>query len=256
MESPSDGICRRTFKRLRGFVISRFPKRLELPARYQYRRIFGHLEKEFSILGRLAGGGVALDIGGNIGLYTYRLSQLCSRVEYFEPNPASVRMIKNLRLKNVTVHNVGVSSADGTMRLYVPVVNGVRMTELANFQGADGEHDELEVPVRRLDGLGFTGVSFIKIDVEGHELEVLDGAEETILRERPVMMVEIAQHHLSVPMRAVFDRVLGMGYTGYFFMDGRLHPLTGYTQETGRAPGTGRVFFNFIFIPANRQVSL
>lgn len=57
----------------------------------------------------------------------------------------------------------------------IPIVSG-----FASLEKAVGQYQSINVPVRRLDDYGFTEVSFVKIDVEGHESSVLDGARETL----------------------------------------------------------------------------
>jgi hypothetical protein len=51
-------------------------------------------------------------------------------------------------------------------------------------------HGEGDIPLKTLDSFGFEEVDFIKIDVEGYELSVVKGAKETLLREKPFMVIE------------------------------------------------------------------
>src|SRR5437868_5966109 len=55
--------------------------------------------------------------------------------------------------------------------------------------------DELEIEVRTLDQFDLRNVGFVKIDVEGHELAVLEGAARTLARERPNLLIEANEHH-------------------------------------------------------------
>ena len=55
----------------------------------------------------------------------------------------------------------------------------------------------MDVQLRPLDDFGITGVDFIKIDVEGHEVEVLKGAAQTIEQSRPVVLTEVKGEHLE-----------------------------------------------------------
>jgi hypothetical protein len=78
------------------------------------------------------------------------------------------------------------------------------------------------VPVRTLDSFAFEQVSLIKIDVEGHETQVIEGSLSTIARSQPALLVEIEQRHCSVPIDAIFQRISALGYAGYFLHHGQL----------------------------------
>src|SRR5205814_1412934 len=146
------------------------------------------LERELVALERLIEGrGVAIDVGANEGVYTYKLSQLFKRVEAFEPQPQCIALLTSYKKANVRVHPCALSDGAGEVDLRIPIRNGVPNLGYATVRPIASDHQTLKIVVRRLDDFHFEGVSFIKIDVEGHESKVLAGAEETISRERPVL---------------------------------------------------------------------
>ncbi|HUZ11388.1 MAG TPA: FkbM family methyltransferase [Caulobacteraceae bacterium] len=71
---------------------------------------------------------------------------------------------------------------------------------------------EISVPVARLDDFQLPPIGFIKIDVEGHEEAVLQGARETIGRNRPALMIEIEERHNRGAIERVFDHFRSDGY--------------------------------------------
>jgi len=158
---------------------------------------------------------------------------------------------------------MALSDVSGTAMLHLPVVRGRTERAGARLDDMRGQHESLLVSVRRLDDYEFRDVSFIKIDVEGHEQRVIRGATETIQRERPVILAEIEQRHLgSVPIVTVFRRFEALGYIGGFFWDNDFLPLNDFSverhqtlraqtlvQSSGRKP-TWYVN-NFIFRPIN-----
>jgi hypothetical protein len=114
------------------------------------------------------------------------------------------------------------------------------------------------VQLRRLDDLCHAvarRVSFIKIDVEGHELQVLGGAAETLRRHRPNLLIEIEQRHSPVPIAQTFDHVLSAGYRGEFLgADGEVIPLSEFDPLKHQVPQpqrpAGQLYVsNFIFRP-------
>lgn len=168
---------------------------------YFIYQIEGKFEPELSHLKSLVdGGGVAVDVGANLGLYTYRLSQLATHVYAFEINQDVTKDLKSYEAKNVTLINRGLSSREGMARLYIPVFRGFALngwgslTE-GNYRDAT-DHLTVDAPVEILDRYNLTDVNFIKIDVEGHEVEVLMGAARTIERNRPKLLVEIKEQNM------------------------------------------------------------
>ncbi|MEH2416539.1 FkbM family methyltransferase [Nostoc sp.] len=241
------------------------PKYLRLPLEYHYLNITGKLEREMSCLNSfITRKGRAIDIGANQGLYTYVLAKFCSVVEAFEPQPWCAELIveysKQFK-KDINVYQSGLSSFNGTLTLKIPVIRG-RMrntlaTGLASFSEQDCEHNSIDVPISRLDDYNFQDVVFIKIDVEGHERQVLEGARETILRERPTILIEIEQRHLdNISVQTVFNQIQELQYNGFFLQDGKLVSINYFDvqfhQVNPNYYGTKNqniYINNFIFIP-------
>ena len=214
------------------------PKPLHLPVRYYAARFRGTLEFEATILSHLVDKGLrGIDIGAHHGLYTYALARWCRCVEAFEPDPFSAQTIQSWGSPKVTVHEIALSDFSGTAVLNVPVVGGRPERALAKLEDVHGQHESLTVSVRRLDDYEFRDVSFIKIDVEGHEQRVIRGASETLQRERPVILVEIEQRHLgSVPIETVFKQFEALGYIGSFLWDNEFLSLNEFSVERHQAP--------------------
>ena len=77
--------------------------------------------------------------------------------------------------------------------------------------------EEVEVDVTTLDQNALTNVGFIKIDVEGHELAVLKGGTETLLRECPNLLIEANSHHYPNAVSELHRFLAGFGYQGVFW---------------------------------------
>ncbi len=166
-------------------------------------------------------GSVALDVGAHIGTHTLTMSRLVGpsgRVYAFEPVQKTYRELRrNLELNGVT-NVVPLRYAIGKGAASVIEMNPIHPGEEG---GTSVGHGGDRVELRSLDSFGFEQVSLIKIDVEGFELPVLDGAEETIRRNRPVLVVEIMggyDYETAPPdARMQIDvtrwRIAGLGYT-------------------------------------------
>lgn len=238
------------------------PERLRLPSRYWYNvarhRTEVHLGRLREFVPRDA---VAVDVGANFGFYAYRLSRMGVRVEAFEPVPQCAAVIRSYGSPRISLHEVALSDRDGMGALTIPHAFGGAASWLATLRPLDsGDAGQVqETPLRRLDGFGFTNVGFIKVDVEGHETEVLRGAVQTLSACRPNLLVEIEQRHLVGSIDDVFALIRDAGYQGYFIRADRWeslsefrverdqHPFTGLVEATGHAPD-GYVN-NFLFVP-------
>lgn len=216
----------------------------------------------------------AIDVGANDGSYVHYLRRHARRVIAFEPMPLLARALRDKFPGNdVAVEQVALSDHEGTVELHMPVVDGVVVTGCSTIStGASGTYPAsraIEVPMDRLDAVYKGRVGFIKIDVEGHEQAVLDGAVQTIRRCRPRMLVEV-DDRLSpgglARARAYFDR---LGYTGHFVRQGKLEPIGAFSIEEMQRPDKlpdltapltarkrfGSYIYNFIFLPADEPAS-
>lgn len=236
----------RAAQRLQGLA-QLVPDRWQLPLRYRVQRWVGGLEPEFSLLPQLvARDRVAVDVGANMGVYTYALAALARRVHAIEPQAsccASIGAWARTR-ENVEVHHLGAGASVGRLTLYIPHRNGRAVGTRASFIPVDGEHSEMHVEVQPLDALGFLDVGFIKIDAEGFERDVLEGARKLLERDRPVLLIEIdPAQRAPGDFSGTFAFLETLGYRGSFFDGRQLVPCTGDAQV--QHPER----YNFIFTP-------
>jgi FkbM family methyltransferase len=128
------------------------------------------------------------------------MSRLFERVYAFEINDELTGWIRDYNPGNIEIIHCGLSSSVGTARFYVPVMNGRALPGWGSLDrgnlAAATEHREKDVKVARLDDFGIGGVGFVKIDVEGHEVEVLKGAAATIGSSRPIVLIEVRDRNL------------------------------------------------------------
>ena len=209
---------------------------------------------------------VAIDVGANIGSYSYHLARFARHVYAFEANPLLVARFERLRLRRVSVECAALSSSVGIGHLRFPMLASGRedigMASLEKSAVEDAALSrEIEVPLRRLDDYGFEGVSFIKIDVEGHEEEVLTGAAATIARERPTLLIEVEERHNQGGLGRIAQKLAALGYQGYFFDKGVRRPLgefdpvkhqltTSALDDAGHNRRAMAYINNFLFCPS------
>ena len=195
----------------------------------------------------LSGSDVYVDVGANIGQFVLTGSGALSRygrVFAFEPNPrAADTLALNVRMKGnsghageVTIRRVAVSDVSGSVTLHVPVFHAGRASIVPDALADVEEFDlsRVEVPCVTLDQeLGrLSRIRLIKIDVEGNELAVLNGAIELIESGRVDLIdIESVRSHLGsrvVALGNLLDRWQGMGATfSKIDKKGGLVPLAG-----------------------------
>lgn len=234
-------------------------------------RRLGLLEPELDwFIGAIAPGGLGIDAGANWGIYARAMARVCARVAAFEPQPwcaATLRSYARVYAPAVTVYETALSDVSGSATLYVPGRSvgllSRRATGLGSLTATPGAVT-LEVSTQRVDDLDFSGVRALKIDVEGHEAAVLRGAERTVARDRPVLLVEIEQRHLGAHrIEDVIAYVLDLGYRGHFLRDGTPVDVSAFRVERDQSPYVNelppfgahpRYVNNFLFTPASPRV--
>jgi FkbM family methyltransferase len=195
----------------------------------------------------------ALDVGANKGVWTHALARLCPEVLAFEPNPKTFAMLERLKPPNCRTFALAASDSDGEAVLRVPRYAGGRSNQHASLSATrvPGPHGEVVVRQARLDGLDLPPIGFIKLDVEGFEEKVLDGAAALIARDRPVMVVELEERHTGRPIAAMLADVEARGYRALALHRGRLVLASALDMEAcHRAPAARADYvFNFVFLP-------
>lgn len=182
-------------------------------------------------------GDSAIDLGANIGWYSTVLSRLVGergKVYAVEPIPETFcllsAVVKKIRLKNVELFNCAVSDKDGSAVMEIPKHGyggpNFYMAHIVGGQPAEPSLERVEVPLRSLDSLLLgrlaEAVTFVKCDVEGHELAVLKGAVKFFAKTKPAMMIEVSgtPDIQDAPSNEFHMIMKGYGYVPYWF-DGK-----------------------------------
>lgn len=151
-------------------------------------------------------GGVVIDAGAFLGDHTAFYAQKASEVYAFEPLPESFECLRqNCRhLKNVVLYNLALSDKAGEAHI-----------DLQDNVGGSGITTKgTPIHTTTLDQLGLSP-DFIKWDIEGHEVLGLRGACNTIMRRRPVMVMEVHQRGLSYAgftIQDLYNELYKLGY--------------------------------------------
>ena len=201
---------------------------------HQHRAIYfyGEHEPEITALFRslVRPGSVVFDVGANAGYFSILSRELGATVHAFEPNPnvrALLRKSVSLGPGGITVVAAACSDEPGTMPLYLSEPGNTGLTSLIVPTSRS-----VEVDVITLDEYAHrtrTRPSLVKIDVEGHEREVLAGASELLETARPTVIaeagslatIELMESHGYTPRRILAD-----GSTAPH--DGELQAVGGY----------------------------
>jgi FkbM family methyltransferase len=228
-------LARTPFSRGRGFLIRNVLEPLLPPppasfttaipggavVRLQYREVLGRatfIRESFEaaelkvVCSLLREGDFVVDVGANIGYYTVAMAKIVGssgQVLAIEPEPDNVRRLEeNIdlnNLANIRVCAAAASNNDGNILLHIADDPGYHSTAL--------RHERLPVTIlrdtrqsivvraARIDTLwrnaGSPPVAFMKIDVEGDESQVLEGARDLIQTHGPPLLIEVDQTRLD-----------------------------------------------------------
>lgn len=202
---------------------------------------------------------LSLDIGAKVGMYTYRLLKHSKEVWAFEPIAGLANLLVKVFPHRVNVENVALSNEVGKALIRIPhTPNGIPKYGRSTIEkqnrlnvGNLSMIRSFEVQRKRLDEYHLTEVGFIKIDVEGHELAVLEGAQETLKRCQPILLVEANDHHRPGAVETLKHFLGKLGYEGYFFEENHLVDIYYFNfRKCYRDITQQKEIENFIFIPS------
>ena len=198
----------RFFKKLKGLTSQNLLERKVEPEFLWIKEV---LEKD----------SVFMDVGANVGAYLYTLENHLNleNIFAFEPNPQLFKRLKRLFPK-VHLSSVALSDISTIAEFKIPVINGERVHTRGTLQTSIKEKNEektilQKVEVKPLDDLDLNikKLDFIKIDVEGNEMQTLRGAKKTIEKFKPILMVEMEQRHHKENLWTLISEIADWGYS-------------------------------------------
>src|SRR5262245_18107915 len=176
--------------------------------------------------GLIGPGDLVVDAGANQGAYLYWLRWFAGQrgaVHAYEPQPELAKYLQEVcsefQWKNVQVEAVALSNRVGKSMLHVPGTGVSPGASLENgvLEKMEGTSFECEVDTLDHQLRGRQGLTFLKVDVEGHEFALFEGAVETLRRDGPALLFECEARHLTKhEMQDVFSFLKKLGYEGYF----------------------------------------
>ena len=188
-------------------------------------------EKELLIINKFADKSKdALDVGVYRGVYSYKLSQNFKNIHSFEPNPLLFPYLEKNLIKiisNVKLYNLALSNENGVTELKLPLrtksIFKDNIEELFQLGAATmhpnnkiDNYKKVPVKTKKLDDIEIENkIGLIKIDVEGHEKNVLQGGIETVKNNKPVLLVEIEERHTKIPITETINFIKSIGYKGF-----------------------------------------
>ena len=185
---------------------------------------------------------IVLDIGANVGAFSRAFVKAGRRpglVLAFEPSSYvfSILQIVTRRLHPVQCHKIALSSAAGSVDLQTPIKTSGSLRVGLSYIGAATDSNTLTetVPAQRLDDFlsdrQLDSIDVVKMDVEGAEQLVLDGAPDLLKRVRPIWYVEIDEsraQRFGDSAQMLFATFTGNGYKAFHFDDDfNLQPVSG-----------------------------
>ena len=153
--------------------------------------------------------GVVLDVGAHAGQMAKLLAKLAPRghVYAFEPGAYALKVLRpTVAIRGggrITIEPIGLGAAPGTLTITTPIKKsgsfGFGLSHLGVVDDRKAYRHEVTVDTidRFVERKGLARVDFVKADIEGWEMQMLLGAEKTLSRLRPVLMLEVSNAYLA-----------------------------------------------------------
>ena len=205
------------------------------------RAIKNNYEKELYIIDNLKDENKeAIDVGVYRGVYTYKLAKNFKHVHSFEPNPMLYTYLKRYLsqvVSNITLYNCALSNKNEFTNLKVPLrgksffkenIEEIYKLGCATIHKDNNFKDfnTYKVETKKLDDvIQNKEISFIKIDVEGHELDVIEGSKKIIKEYKPTLLVEIEEKHTKKPNSYVINEIKNYGYNVFYLENKKIKKI-------------------------------
>jgi FkbM family methyltransferase len=203
----------------------------------------------------LKDGDWGVDVGANGGDWSYRMSRAVGRtgkVLAFEADPyyalVTSRCLNLQRLRNISLYPFGLSDQEVTTRLVIDIGDGQRTSGLSFIDVNADSEKSVAVELKMFDAvvsrenIDVSRLRLFKVDVEGHEEEVLRGAQKAIAAARPIIIAEVSSPAANLKNQGpapVVKLLRGWDYLPFAYLEGQLVP---YTEDSG--------VFNVVFHPS------
>ena len=159
----------------------------------------GQLPQRYAALEYVKQWRVCLDIGSNIGQWTRPLAKRFTSVICFEPNPNFRQCFnRNITETNVVLWPYGLSNREHQAQ--------------QEFNSTILNEGEGDIQCRTLDSFGLTNVDFVKIDVDGFEVPLLEGARDTLTRNTAVVNIEMKRDKRTHIVKRAEEILRDLGY--------------------------------------------
>ena len=231
----------------------KYPK-ITGPLRSYYNYFYGEAEIKFlfKYLKKYKENYIFIDIGANYGIYTFLFYKNSAYTYAVEPISACLQyIIEGLdNKKNIEFINKIASNKNGETVLKTPIEKGIPVygkssvvNNFNNYQNnicktfiVDKYFEEIDSKKHK--------IIFIKIDVEGHELEVLQGAAKIISNKKSILLVEIEKRHNKKYIE-VFKYLIDIGFSVYNLKNGNLQPVAAEEVQNIMQVANNFVFKNY-----------
>lgn len=172
-----------------------------------------HAKTPYKIAEKCKARRVIVQAGGNCGAYIKKYAELFDHVYTFEPHPVNFYCL-NLNVTEPNVHKF--QAAVGYERNLVCVKNDINFGDGTNNAGAYYVREGGNIPTLRIDDLNLQVCDAIQLDIEGFEYFALRGAEETIKRCRPIIVLEFCwEIRYNITKEQVDSYLISLGYDPY-----------------------------------------
>lgn len=211
--------------------------------------------------------GIFFDVGANKGEYIFAAEKILPKdnIYAFEPNPNLFFKLKHL-FKKSHINQLALSNQNGEAQLKVPFLNYIEDDSLGSLNINGKEQNETRADYYTIKTITIDRYCFlnnvprldcIKIDVEGFELNVLEGGKHTLKIHQPVLIIEIEKrHHPGKTIMQIINDICAKfstqrKYIPYFFNHAiqKLVPLIEEPSQEQKNWGTKNYINNFVFIP-------